>query len=260
MESARRKANRVAIAKLHTFVPLAKRMSAYSRRLSFPLAILIVAAWLVCPHAEMPMSHYESTSNGPDQYDRQNVVDVIERNTYYQEYTGDVVLVQWIFWRWDTKHSSHVVVRWMIDKSDDRVLFSRDTDGLYRASSRDAVVVAKSFRETWTTYDPEIVDRNVLPNDQRPKFRKRFAVLGGNGKIDEATTKAVAEILRRRDGGGILGGGVGGGVVGGGGVNVGEAGEFGAGEVGAGGGVGAGGDVGVPWWLDLRKTPRLPGM
>ena len=94
-------------------------------------------------------------------------VDVIELN-HYCDAMGNVVLSQVIFWDWNYRDSRFEVRDWRLYKCHMRPLSSRDGCKM-RWLDKDIFrrVHAKQFAETWTGYDPEVVDRRYLPCDQR---------------------------------------------------------------------------------------------
>ncbi len=103
-------------------------------------------------------------------------VDLIEINHFYDN--GNHVLDQAIFYDWCPREKRYHVRDWRPLK---RVaqLPHRDWDeGGYIARWYDAGVVrevrAKVYRETWTQYDPEFVERHYLPKSERQLLAKRL--------------------------------------------------------------------------------------
>ncbi|TWT30701.1 hypothetical protein [Blastopirellula retiformator] len=94
-------------------------------------------------------------------------VDLIEVNHLY-DCGGRHVLDQIIFWDWD--RDRFTVRAWRLIK-DGNCLPRRNRNGVYVSYWRDMYtmrkVVAPRKRETWTNYDPEVADREVLPMDCR---------------------------------------------------------------------------------------------
>lgn len=100
----------------------------------------------------------------------QDRVDLVEVNHYHDE-RGRKVFDQLIFYDWSEQRKRFQVRAWRLIKND-RQLPRRDYDSdLYRVVWHDEgvlrEVIAKSQRETWTQYDPELVEREYLPQDQR---------------------------------------------------------------------------------------------
>ena len=86
-------------------------------------------------------------------------VTLIERNHYYDE-CGRHVFTQWIFWEW--KDTRHEVIAWRLDKPDFR--FQERPPCLRMDEGR---VDAECWRETWTQYDPELMERERFPKEYR---------------------------------------------------------------------------------------------
>lgn len=100
-------------------------------------------------------------------------VSVIEINHVQCLWTGKETLVQVIYWRWWTDDQHHVA-EWRTLSSQPHARFVRDgrqwvevrPEGRFRREIR-----ADSLRETWTVYDPEVVDRDSLPTPSRLPLR-----------------------------------------------------------------------------------------
>jgi hypothetical protein len=97
-------------------------------------------------------------------------VDVAEVNHFYDD-CGKRVFDQVIFYDWRATESRYHVRAWRLFKSDSqrprldwegRVWVAAWSDG-----ERLREVRAAAFRETWTQYDPELVERDALPKDRR---------------------------------------------------------------------------------------------
>ena len=94
--------------------------------------------------------------------------DVVELNHFYDD-NGRKVFDQVIFYDWDG--ARHQVRDWRLVK-DPSQLPQRDWEsGEYVALFCDKSVLrqvrAASLRETWTQYDPELIERQSLPKEQR---------------------------------------------------------------------------------------------
>jgi hypothetical protein len=95
-------------------------------------------------------------------------VDRIELN-HYHDAQCQPVFSQLIFYTWSSQRKRFDVNEWRLCKSESMVpvkqrgkYFMRwHDDGIMRE------VVTGSFRETWTQYDPETLERDMLPQDQR---------------------------------------------------------------------------------------------
>lgn len=94
-------------------------------------------------------------------------VDLIEVNHLYDT-QGRHVIDQLIFWDWDKDRFS--VRAWRLVK-DDNCLPLRDRNGDYVCYWRDMQTLRKVSaprkRETWTMYDPEVLDREYKPIESR---------------------------------------------------------------------------------------------
>jgi hypothetical protein len=98
-------------------------------------------------------------------------VDLCELNHFYNEH-GQLVFDQLIFYDWCPVAGRFQVRAWRMVKSPWQSP-QRDwhRDGwwvLWIDGDRLRVVHADAFRETWTQYDPEVVERDHLP----PSLRK----------------------------------------------------------------------------------------
>jgi len=100
-------------------------------------------------------------------------VDLIEVNHFYDE-CGKLVFDQVIFYDWDWNAERYQIRAWRLVKSP-AILPVRDSAG-YRSTWQDGLiprsVTATSFRETWTQYDPELVEREFLPKERRKELRR----------------------------------------------------------------------------------------
>ena len=112
-------------------------------------------------------------------------VDLIELNHFYDE-QGRLVFDQIIFYDWCTTQSRYNVRDWRLLKKSSQVPLRNWRDGEFVAvwhdfKERDVLrrVKAKMVRETWTQYDPELVEREFLPQERRRQLTK---VLGATRK------------------------------------------------------------------------------
>jgi len=97
-------------------------------------------------------------------------VDLIEINHLYDQ-QGRHVIDQLIFYDWDSAARRFQVRAWRLLKSDDqhpRKSRSReDFVTTWRDQNVDRRVHAIQIRETWTTHDPEVREREMYPMEQR---------------------------------------------------------------------------------------------
>ena len=101
-------------------------------------------------------------------------VDLIEVNHFYDD-QGRHVFDQVIFYDWDDNHSRHMVRAWRLVKNPSQLPQRNWKDDTYSALWFDNDVLrrvqAKSMRESWTQYDPELVEREYLPKEKRKDLR-----------------------------------------------------------------------------------------
>jgi hypothetical protein len=102
-------------------------------------------------------------------------VDLIEVNHYYDE-QGRHVFDQTIFYDWSAEQSRYNVRAFRMLKSPGQMPHRDWRGGGYVAIWHDGSVLRKveasTFRESWTQYDPELVERDYLPKDQRRELLK----------------------------------------------------------------------------------------
>jgi len=100
----------------------------------------------------------------------QDHFDLIEVNHYYDS-RGQLIFDQMIFYEWSQKDARFNVAAWRLMKSPWQVPRKRWTDEVYTVTWRDGDVIrsitATNVRETWTQYDPELIERGYLPREHR---------------------------------------------------------------------------------------------
>ena len=101
-------------------------------------------------------------------------VDLMEVNHFYDE-QGRLVFDQVIFYDWSPEHSRYMVRAWRLVKNPAQLPQRDWKDGGYAAVWQDGEVLrhvhGDSVRETWTQYDPELIEREYLPKEQRKELR-----------------------------------------------------------------------------------------
>ena len=106
----------------------------------------------------------------PDAPTVQDQVDLIEVNHYYDS-QGRLIFDQVIFYQWSQVDARFHVTAWRLLKSSWQVPRKRWSDGNYTTTWRDGdvvrSVVGRNMRETWTQYDPELIERDFLPREYR---------------------------------------------------------------------------------------------
>jgi hypothetical protein len=118
-------------------------------------------------------------------------VDLIELNHFYDEH-GRLVFDQVIFYDWSSADARYNVRAWRLVKNPAQ-LPQRDwsrpaaSTGSYSAMWQDGEqlrhVQSQSFRETWTQYDPELVEREYLPKERRKELRTVRALRQATSRV-----------------------------------------------------------------------------
>ena len=101
--------------------------------------------------------------------------DVVEVNHFYDE-NGRLVFEQVIFWDWCDASARHQVRAWRLLKTCFQWPLRDWSRGGYSAIWHDGerlrTVRAGELRETWTQYDPELLQREILPTDARRELSR----------------------------------------------------------------------------------------
>jgi len=101
-------------------------------------------------------------------------VDLIELNHFYDE-QGRLVFDQVIFYDWSAIEARYNVRAWRLVKNPAQLPQRDWKDGGYSAMWQDGEqirhIYSKSIRETWTQYDPELLEREYLPKERRKELR-----------------------------------------------------------------------------------------
>jgi len=101
-------------------------------------------------------------------------VDLIELNHFYDEH-GRLVFDQVIFYDWSPSDARYNVRAWRLVKNPAQLPQRDWNGGGYSAMWQDGEQIrnirSKSIRETWTQYDPELVEREYLPKEKRKELR-----------------------------------------------------------------------------------------
>ena len=105
-------------------------------------------------------------------------VDLIEINHFHDD-QGRPVFDQVIFYDWSEADNRYQIRDWRLLKNSNQVPLRSTQDGNYSAvwndfKARDVIrkTESKLIRETWTTFDPELVEREFLPEGKRRKLRE----------------------------------------------------------------------------------------
>lgn len=101
-------------------------------------------------------------------------VDLIELNHFYDEH-GRLVFDQVIFYDWSAGEDRYNVRAWRLIKNHSQIPLRDWRHGGYEARWHDGEqlrqIRSKLIRETWTQYDPELVEREYLPKERRKELR-----------------------------------------------------------------------------------------
>ena len=110
-------------------------------------------------------------------------VDLMEVNHFHDE-NGNLVFDQIIFYDWSPAHSRYQVRDWRLVKTPAQIPLRNWRKREFVAVWHDGDVLRKvradTLRESWTQHDPELVEREFLPKENRRQLRKlRLAKLIG---------------------------------------------------------------------------------
>lgn len=102
-------------------------------------------------------------------------VDLIEVNHFYDEH-GRLVFDQIIFYDWSAEQNRYHVRAWRLLKNVSQVprrnWRRNDWETIWHDGNILRRVRSKGARETWTQYDPELVEREFLPKEKRRELTK----------------------------------------------------------------------------------------
>lgn len=150
---------------------------------AFLALAVAAAAWGLTPSQQVVVDH----------------VDLVEVNHFYDE-QGKRVFDQVIFYEWCGAEGRYNVRAWRLLKTHEQVPLKDWKRGDYVAVWHDGETLrevrSRSIRETWTQYDPELVEREFLPKEQRKElsrtpYRKR---------VLRHSSTTTAELPRRDSG------------------------------------------------------------
>ncbi len=103
-------------------------------------------------------------------------VDVVELNHFYDE-NCRLVFDQLIFYDWNHRQARYQVLAWRLAKTTDSLPVRDWSGGGYVCFWQDGgetglirKIRAKSMRESWTQWDPELAERERLPKEQRKEL------------------------------------------------------------------------------------------
>jgi hypothetical protein len=124
------------------------------------LSALLIAALAVLPRLSEPVA--DSCA-------------VIELNTTY-DFDGRELFKQNIYWLWNERLGRLECRGFNIIKHESQIprpdcCGRKHYTTLWRDGEVNRLVVADSFKETWTQHDPELVEREYLPKELRRELR-----------------------------------------------------------------------------------------
>ncbi len=98
-------------------------------------------------------------------------VDLAELNHFYDD-NGKLVFDQVIWYEWAGRPKTFVVYDWRLAKENVTVQPQRDWErggyvSLFVDGAQLREVRAGAYRETWTQYDVELAEREILPKERR---------------------------------------------------------------------------------------------
>lgn len=114
-------------------------------------------------------------------------VDCVEVNHFFDEH-GKRIFDQAIYYDWNPYEGRYVVVAWRIIKSRDMLPIHDHQRGDWFAVWHDSLddvlreVRTRSVRETRTQYDPELIERETLPKEERRELSRPPKRRAGKGE------------------------------------------------------------------------------
>lgn len=138
-------------------------------------------------------------------------VDLIEVN-HCHDAQGQLVFDQLLFYDWCPLKSRYEVRDWCLLKSPQQLPRRNHERGGYVTAWREGPLLrkvhAEAVRESWTPYDPEILEQQSLPRDQRRSFTRAAAQRRASSpppagseqpasSEQPAEQRAAASVLRR---------------------------------------------------------------
>jgi hypothetical protein len=129
---------------------------------------------LVSPTTTAICAIVVALGTSPQQDVARESVDLIEVNHFYDEH-GRLVFDQVIFYDWSAGDARYMVRAWRLVKNPAQLPHRDWRDGGYAALWQDGEVLrhvrSHAIRESWTQYDPELVEREYLPKERRKELR-----------------------------------------------------------------------------------------
>jgi hypothetical protein len=129
------------------------------------LYFLLLTLASIIPFSPLPSDHF----------------DLIEINHYYDD-DGNLYFTQVIGWDWSDSFADYIVQAYVLLNKKESITLPTLKSNIYEYKFIDQAhtvrkVTSKFFRETWTQYDPELVDRNRFPHEDRRDFQLKTYIL-----------------------------------------------------------------------------------
>lgn len=122
-------------------------------------ALLIIAALAINPPQDVAREGF----------------DLLERNRFYDE-QGRLVFEQILFYDWSPHADRFNVQAWRLVKTPNQIPERDHEAGDFVAVWQDGEILravrSEMYRESWTQYDPELVEREYLPKERRRDLLK----------------------------------------------------------------------------------------
>jgi hypothetical protein len=126
-------------------------------------------------------------------------VDLIEVNHFHDE-QGRLVFDQVIFYEWSPEKGRHQVQAWRLLKNANQKPRRDYKTGEYVASWLDGETIrevrAATVRESWTQYDPELVEREYLAKEKRKDLAKVRTPLPRRPRETQPSTASATEVAK----------------------------------------------------------------
>lgn len=126
-------------------------------------------------------------------------VDLIEVNHFHDD-QGRLVFDQVIYYEWSPEKGRHQVQAWRLLKNASQKPRRDYRTGQYVATWLDGdtfrEVRAATMRESWTQYDPELIDREHLAKEQRKDLAKIGPPLPRRTRRSEPST-GTTEVAKK---------------------------------------------------------------
>ncbi len=123
-------------------------------------------------------------------------VDLIEVNHFHDD-QGRLVFDQLIFYEWSPQKGRHQVQAWRLLKNSNQKPRRDFASGEYVSTWLDGdtfrEVRAPAARETWTQYDPELVEREHLAKEKRKDLAKVRPITRKTVPLEASTVTNVAK-------------------------------------------------------------------